>query len=188
MKNTVDKKIIGFDMDGVIIDHVSNKIRSAKKFGFKITKKQTPTEIIRTLIPQPEYGKFQTYLYNHPVNGLRPKPMPGVKKVLSVMKKSGVPFFLISRRKKHHISKILLKKNGLWPKYFNKDNTFFVDEIEDKEIKAKELGITHYIDDERKVLTALVSVKNKFLFDYLGAFPDSEYKRISSWKEIAKLI
>ena len=37
-KEQGNNKIIGFDMDGVILDHTQNKIRSAKKLGFSITK------------------------------------------------------------------------------------------------------------------------------------------------------
>ena len=117
--------------------------------------------------------------------------MPGVKKVLAKMKTQKITFFLISRRENKenpNMAVRLLKKHGLWPKYFNETNAHFVTKDVDKETKAKELGITHYIDDKRKVLSVLVSVKNKFLFDSLGVFPDSEYPRVTSWEEIAKII
>ena len=191
MKHTVDNKIIGFDMDGVIIDHVPNKVKLAAEFGFNITKEQTPSEILRTIMPTPKYRELQNILYDHPEVGLSAFLMPGVKEVLAKIKDKKIPYFLISRRKNRENPSMaikLLTRHGLWPEYFNEKNTYFVKEIEEKEFKAKELGITHYIDDERKVLTALVSVKHKFLFDYLGVFPNSEYSRIASWEEISKLI
>lgn len=178
-------------MDGVIINHIPNKIKLAKDLGFEITDKQTPSEILRTLIPTKPYRELQAILYDHPEIGLSAPLMPGVEKVLARIKKEKIPYFLISRRKNRENPNTairLLKKHGLWPKYFNATNTHFVVEVQDKETKAKELGITHYVDDERKVLGALVSVENKFLFDSLGAFPESEYPRVISWEDISNLL
>ena len=59
---------------------------------------------------------------------------------------------------------------------------------EDKNTKAVELGVTHYFDDEPRVLEKLVDVKNKFLFDPIDALKNSGYARVKSWKEIARLI
>ena len=192
MKHTVDnkesKKIIGFDMDGVIINHVRNKIRLAGLFGVKLAPHQTPSEIIKTTMSEPQYRELQYLLYDHPDIGPSAPMMPGAIKVIEKIRRQGIPYFLISRRKKAGTAVKLLTRHGLWPKYFNEKNTYFVKEIEDKETRAKKLGITHYIDDEQKVLNALVSVKNKFLFDYLGVFKNTPHKRVSSWKEIAKLI
>src|SRR3989344_2701528 len=193
MKQQVDnlknKKVIGFDMDGVIIDHSARKVALAKKMGFKIKRQETPSDIIKDLIPEPEYKKLQFMLYNDPKASLSSSLMSGVKPALSRLQKNGTPFFLISRRQEHGLSKKLLAKHELWPKYFNEENTFFVKEVADKEKTAKKLGITHYIDDEQKVLDALVSVKNKFLFDPLEAFKNPpKYWRIKSWKEILRLI
>ena len=183
------KKIIGFDMDGVIIDHAQRKVDLAKDFGFKIKKAETSSEIIRNLItPLSVYRDFQRVLYDEPKTSLFSPLMPGVKTVLAQINKSKIPYFLISRRKKEKPAIMLLIKHGLWPKYFNKKNTFFVLEPEDKEIKAKVLGITHYIDDEQKVLDVLHSIPNKIHFDHLDVFKNSPYRRIKSWKEIAKLI
>ena len=175
-------------MDGVIIDHSTRKIVLAKKMGFKIKRRETSSEIIKDLIPEPEYKNLQFMLYNDPKISLLSPLMPGVKPALYRLQKNGTPFFLISRRQEHGLSKKLLAKHGLWPRYFNKENTFFVKEVVDKEIMAKKLGITHYVDDEQKVLDALVSVKNKFLFDPLGAFKNPPVRRIKSWKEISRLI
>ncbi len=190
-KSQVDKKtiVIGFDMDGVIIDHAQRKVELAKNFGFKIKKSETPSEIIKNMItPLATYQEFQRVLYDAPETALHSPLMPGVKIVLAKIKKLKIPCFLISRRKKEETAIALLIKHGLWPKYFNKQNTFFVLEPEDKEVKAKALGVTHYIDDERKVLDALHSVSNKILFDNLGVFKNPPYRRIKSWKEVIKLI
>ncbi len=188
-KLQVDKKVIGFDMDGVIIDHAKRKVILAKSLGFKIKIKETPSEIIKNLItPLPTYREFQRILYDAPETALYSPLMPEVKSVLTKIVKSNIPYYLISRRKQEKTAIALLTKHDLWPKYFNKKNTFFVLEPEDKEVKAKALGITHYIDDEQKVLDILHSVSNKILFDSLGIFKNSGYTRVKSWKEVAKLI
>jgi len=188
-KNQVKNNIVmGFDMDGVIIDHSRQKILLAKKAGFNIKRTQTPSELMNSLIPLPQYRELLNLLYNHPEIGLASPLMPEVKQSLSTIQKKNIPLFLISRRKNGTIAVKLLVKHGLWPKYFNESNTHFVKEVNDKETTAKKLGITHYIDDEQKVLNALISVKNKFLFDALGVFKNSGHARVESWRDITHLI
>ncbi len=198
-KRQENKKVIGFDIDGVILDNTENKIRAAKKFGISLKKEQTPSILVKELFSPSGYQKFKEYLYNNIAKIYKPNLMPEVKDVLELIKKKKISFYLISRQKYPKKVIVILTFYGLWPKYFNKKNTFFVLEPEDKEIKAKALGITHYIDDEQKVLDVLHSVPNKILFDPLGIFKypspfrkvrdkNSGYARVKSWKEIAKLI
>jgi 5'(3')-deoxyribonucleotidase len=186
--NSTTRKIIGFDMDGVIVDHTRNKIRAAKKFGVKLKKEQTSSIVVAKFFTPEVYKKFKNYFYNNPSALYKPSLMPGVKKVLKIASQNDAVFYLISRQKYPKKAKKFLISYGLWPKYFNNQNTFFVKEVEDKETKAKELGITHYIDDEERILNALVSVENKFLFDHLDVFKNSSYARVRSWKELTKLI
>src|SRR3990167_8056199 len=87
-------KVIGFDMDGVILDHTSTKLILAKKFGLNITKKETPSEIIKTLMPLPKYRKFQVDLNDNPKFKYLAPPMSGVRTVLTSIVKSGLPYFL----------------------------------------------------------------------------------------------
>lgn len=189
MKSNVDKnKVIGFDMDGVILDHTKTKLLVAKKFNLNIKKEQTPSDIIRDCMPHTTYLKFQVALNDNPKFKYLSPTMPGVKAMLAQIVRSKLPYFLISRRKKPVSAIKILKYNGLWPKYFNKQNTFFVLTPEDKNTKAVELGVTHYFDDETRVLDKLVDVKNKFLFDHIGVFKNSGYARVKSWKELSKLI
>ncbi|MEK7603925.1 MAG: hypothetical protein AAB461_02280 [Patescibacteria group bacterium] len=179
--------VMGFDMDGVIIDHSEQKIILAKNAGFNIKITQTPSELMSNLIPLTSYRELLNLLYNHPNIGMASPLMPGVKQSLAIIQKMNILIFLISRRKNGTIAMKLLAKHGLWPKYFNESNTHFVKEVADKETTAKKLGITHYIDDEQKVLNALISVKNKFLFDALGVFKNSGHVRVESWKDISKI-
>lgn len=175
-------------MDGVVIDHALNKISVTKKFGFNIKKKDTPSDTMRDIIPELTWDKIQLILFDKASVALTPPLMPGVKNILKNLQQKEVPYFLISRRKKAPMAVRLLKVRGLWPKYFNDKNSFFVKTKEDKDDKSRELGITHYFDDQASVLEKLISVKNKFLFDNLNVFKNSPYQRVKSWKEISKLI
>ena len=42
---------IGFDFDGVIIDHTKNKIKKAKELGYTIRAEEIPSEKLKKLIP-----------------------------------------------------------------------------------------------------------------------------------------
>ena len=188
MDKLKQKIIIGLDMDGVILDHTESKLFLARKFNINIKREQTPSDIIKSLIPKNIYPKFQTCLNEDPRFRYMCSPMPGAKKNLSRIKKLKIGYFLISRRKKPIQAVKILKYHGFWPKYFNKNNTFFVITPEDKNAKAKELGITHYFDDQYTVLNKLTNVQNRFLFDSLAIFKNPPYRRIKSWAELSKLI
>lgn len=177
--------VVGFDMDGVILDNADSKIRIAKKLGFELKLHHTPAEIIRHLLPQPILEEFQRILYDG--HRIKTPLMRGVTDILTDLKKKKIPIFLISRRKIPEVAIKLLKKHFLWPKYFNKNNAFFVAEPEDKNERAAQLGITHYIDDELKIINALSRVPNKFLFDQFNVFEKADhYIKVSSWSEFKK--
>lgn len=187
MKNSSDKKIIGFDLDGVIINHAPSKIELAKKLGFNLKLRDTPSEIIKTIIDPASLKELQQNLYHNPKFFKTAPLMTGAESGLLKLKKRGLPFILISRRSEPKSAIESLKHHGLWPKFFNKNNTFFVAEPEDKNIKAREFGVTHYADDESRVLEKLTNVKNKFLFDNLGVFDNvHDYVSVKSWDELVE--
>jgi len=180
-------KILGFDMDGVIVDNCPLKVRIAKDLGYKITLTDAPSEIISKILKPEDVRKLQLALYHNLETSLDAELMPGIVTLLNKIQESQTPFFLISRRLEPNIAVELLKARGIWPKYFNKSNAFFVVEPEDKNIKAKELGATHYVDDETKILAILKDVPNKFLFDNLGVHSHSDaYTKVASHAELAK--
>ena len=187
--NKDNRPVIGFDMDGVILDNVDSKIEVAKKFGLTIKFEHTPSEVLKTLMPQIVWEKFQNMLYDHPKIAFSTPLMRGVRTTLAELTKNKVPIFLISRRKIPEIAAKILEKHSLWPKYFNEKNSFFVNHPEDKNFKAAQLGLTHYIDDELKIINVLSSVKNKFLFDQFSVFEESgHYTKIKSWTEFKRHI
>ena len=181
-------KIIGFDLDGVILDHTMNKIRLAKKFGWELKPEQTPSEVIKRIIPKLVYNQFQNTLYYDPGISLLSPLMRGAKSMLAGLKNK-YPYFLISRRKNPQWAIHILKSKGLWPKFFNENNAFFVMKPEDKNEIGRKLGITHYVDDELKILEKLANVENKILFDAHDLFPHvRQFERVKSWKELADLL
>src|SRR3989344_8518221 len=190
VKFNVDKKpIVGFDMDGVILNNSEQKIKIAKTFGFNIKLHHTPGEVLKTLMPQILYKKLQQILYDNPEVALSVPLMKGVKGVLDDLRKTKIPCFLISRRKIPEVAIKILYKHDLWPKYFNENNSYFVDKPKDKNMRAAKLNITHYIDDELKVINVLSSVPNKFLFDQFNVFKTADhYTKIKSWSEFKKLV
>lgn len=181
------KKILGFDMDGVLVDNNPLKLKIAQNMGYKIKLADTPSEIIKQTLSPEDMKSLQVALYHDLEMSLGAELMPGLTKLLDKIRLAQTPYFLISRRSEPAIAIELLKVRGLWPKYFNESNAFFVITPEDKNTKAKELGVTHYVDDETKVLVILHDVPNKFLFDHLSVFPEHEsYTKVASHGELAK--
>lgn len=176
---------LGFDLDGVIVDHTQKKILLAATYGHQLRPEQTPAEVIEKILPQNQLDEIKHLLYSHPDEALEHQLMPGIGGALRFIKLKKIPFYLISRRKSIDTAKELLKLHDLWPIYFNESNTFFVDKKEDKNVKAQELKITHYLDDEYPVLACLVDVPNKYLFDPHRVWSElKDFPKISSWPEV----
>ncbi len=187
-REITNKKIVGFDLDGVIINHAPNKIKIAKSLGWELKPEETPSEIIRRILPRLTLEQLENDLYsNEAVSLISPIMCGAIKSIAHVSGK--FPYFLISRRRAPQVAIKCLRSKGLWPKYFNEKNAFFVSKIEDKNIKAAELGITHYIDNEARVLENMPDVKNKILFDNLDVFSHiKDYPRVKSWAQLMKLL
>ncbi len=181
------KKIIGFDLDGVIIDHTESKIRIADQHGWKINPAETPTAILQTVVPKTVMDAIRQAIYYDAETSLSPSLMADMVQTLTEIKKRKLPYVLISRRRMPEFAINLLKLRGLWPDFFNDNNAFFVADADAKNQKASETGITHYLDDEPQVLEKLTCVKHRFLLDPHGAFPDADfYTRVNSWQEFLK--
>ena len=175
---------LGFDLDGVIIDHTLVKIELAKKFGLTVNKRQTHADNLYRLLGPTKYNEFKHYLYDDPQIAVAGVLMPGANFVLRSLKKRKIPFVVISRRKGNHdIPVNLLRKCGLWPDVFNWQNVFFVQDREGKNTKAVSLGISHFMDDELRALEQLVDVPMKYLFDPYKAISDCCFRRIVSWRQ-----
>ncbi len=175
---------LGFDLDGVIIDHTFVKIKLAKKFGLTINKYQTHANNLYRLLGPSKYQEFKYYLYDDSETAMAGVIMPGARRVLQALKKREIPFAVISRRKGNYdIPVSLLRKHDLWPDILNWQNVSFVQNREGKNTKAVSLGISHFMDDELRALEQLVDVPIRYLFDPYNATTDCLYRRVSSWRE-----
>ncbi len=190
MSKSIKKKNIGFDFDEVIISHEKSKIKVAGFLGFNLKPKDTPTDIIRFKISPLAHEHFQSLLYDHPQYAFNSPLFVGAKSGLTAIKKSGVPYFLISRHGNPNMAREIMKQKGIWPSVFNEENSFFVNTGEEKDLKAKELGIKIYIDDQPSVLEIMTSVPHRFLFDPLEAYLglSGDYEKIYSWKEFVEKV
>ena len=185
MKSHVDK-IIGFDMDGVIVDNNPLKLKVLEKMGWKLRLRDMPVEILTRILGPNDLAAFRISFYHDKLVATGSLLMPGIVELLEKILASKIKYFLISRRAVPELAIELLKVRGIWPKYFNESNAFFVVEPIEKNIMAKKLSITHYVDDETKILGILEDVPNKFLFDHMGVFPEGDYTKVASHEELAK--
>lgn len=173
---------IGFDLDGVVIDHAWLKTHLLKERGIHLKPEQIASDVLKRILPKPILADIQFCLYHDPAFSRLSPLMHGAMRGLKRIKEAGIPLVLVSRRKEPQFAVALLKKHGLWPEYFNERNAFFVLNAEAKNLAAAALNITHFVDDEPDVLKELTAVKQKFLFDPYNAFPnDKSYVRIASW-------
>lgn len=174
---------IGLDFDGVIVDHTANKIKAAKELGVVLAVSDTPGDILKKKLEYGLYRKLQHMIYDDPSFALSVPLVAGVAQGLQRLKKSGVPFALISRQRDPATALKNLKAHGLWGRHFSEENVFFVPDTAGKEQKSAELGVSAYLDDQPSVLAGL-SVSDKFLLDPLRAYPpDGPYKQVASWDE-----
>lgn len=181
--------VLGFDLDGVILDHTKAKIQIAASLGCELTPHQTPSDILKQVMPEVLLQKLKERIYDTWDIALSSPLMPGLRTFLMRIQDAGVPFVLISRRKNPVLAVKILRRHNLWPRVFNEHNTFFVLDKEAKNKRAAELGVTHYIDDEEAVLAQLTDVKYKFLFDHFGVLGDSDHcTRITSWNEAERFL
>jgi len=177
-------KIIGFDLDGVIVDHTELKLQLAKEKGLNLEPRETHSNIIKKITPKDVLRDIQSALYcehnNQPL-------IQGALNVIKKIKNKNIPYFLISRRRKGDARERaveIMKSRGLWPEFFDEDNVFFVESPEEKNESAKKLAVTHYFDDEEDVLGVMKCVPNRFLFDQFDNFPNSHFDRVTNWKEL----
>lgn len=181
--------VVGFDLDGVIVDHTQNKMRIAARYGVTICPEETHSERMKALFDPDVYREIQEQMYDDTDEALSAPLMEGAFGALASLREHGIPYFLISRRKKPIHALHLLERRGLWGEYFTPENTFFVENMEDKDPVARELGVTHFIDDEERVLRLMPSVPHRVLFDVRNLFAESDnLSRVKSWSELSYIL
>jgi len=189
MTSQGDNFVVGFDLDGVIIDHTQNKMRIAARYGVTIRPEDTHSERMVDLFSPELYREIQKQMYDDTDEALSAPLMEGAFGALASLREHEIPYFLISRRKTPINALHLIERRGLWGEYFTPENTFFVEKMEDKDPVAEKLGITHFIDDERKVLELMHSVRERILFDVRDLFgKSSELTRVKNWSELSYIL
>ncbi len=189
MTSQDDNFVVGFDLDGVIIDHTQNKIRIAARYGITLSPEETHSEKMNVLFTPEIYREIQKQMYDDTDEALSAPLMEGAFGALARLREHEIPYFLISRRKLPMSALHLLERRGLWGEYFRPENTFFVEQMEDKDPAARKLGVTHFIDDEARVLKLMPSVLNRILFDVRGLFVESpEFTSVKNWSELSYLL
>ncbi len=171
---------IGFDLDGVLVDHTNSKKILARSFGYELTDAQTSSDGMRAAVPDIHRHEIQRMLYQDALHALTSGPMTGSRELLTELAAHGIRFTLISRRRNHDLARKLLDTLGLRPDFFTDANTVFVDSVDGKAETCARLGITHYIDDESGVLAALTTVPHRYLMDPFGVNANAPWPRVST--------
>ena len=181
--------VVGFDLDGVIIDHTQNKIRFAARYGIALTPEQTHAEVMGTHFPPELYREIKGQLYESSPEALEAPLMEGAFNTLAAVREAGIPYFLVSLQKNPMHATHLIEERGLWGTCFTPENTFFASNAAEKNAYAQALGVTHFFDDEPNILEIMESVPNRVLYDPRDLFPEPKpYVRVSRWDEIADIL
>lgn len=175
--------VVGFDLDGVIIDHTENKIKKAKELGYDIKPEETSSQKLKSLISPGDYRAIQKFIYGK--GTFSASPMQGALEILNDLRKN-YSLVIISRRmpESRDIALDWLREHDFLKLF--KNHIYFVDSDNEKDDVAKKLKIAAYVDDKLKVLRLLESVPNKILFDPLNCFfiEDESIKKIKNWQSL----
>ena len=180
---------MGFDMDGVIIDHAPNKLALAGSYAVHLLPEETHSELLALKFARNEYLAFQNELYGNSAFALSAPLMDGAYDVLHTLRESAVRCVLISRRKNPANAIALLTERGLWGDIFTDQNAFFVQSPEEKNMVGVREGVTHFFDDERKVLRVMPDIQRRYLVDTFHQFNDeTELPRVYDWNMVRDVI
>ncbi len=189
MKKSVKPLKIGFDFDGVIIDHTQNKIQKARDFGFDIKPDQILAGRLKKIIGPDYYRQLQRHIYGPgTASGLVAQ---GAFRVLEQFRESGYEMFIISRRQPKFRPGVLEWLARNIPGFFDESKILFVRRDYDKDIICRQLKIQIYIDDKVSVLRKLTGVPQKYFYDPYNIkdiFKLKNIKAVSSWSEFLEYL
>ncbi len=186
---TPSSLFVGFDLDGVILDHTTNKIRLAARYGVHLTPEETHAERMGSLLPLDAYREIKAELYNAPGELEHSTLMQGAFDGLATLRDYGVSYALISLQQNPIHAQHLLEHHGLWGEYFTPENMYFAKNGEEKSRFASEIGVTHFVDDEANILSLMPQVPHRILFDSFDQFsPEPDLLRVRSWSELVPLL
>lgn len=187
-KSNNKKLFIGFDFDGVIIDHTLAKIKKAKELGYFIDSSETSSERFKDIIPWRHRVLIQSYIYGKAT--LEASPVAGA--IATIKELSGrYNLVIISRRmiySRIFAMKWLKKHNVL--KYIPRQSIFFSLTDRAKNTIAKKVGASVFIDDKTEVLDAMSDVPHKILFDpyCVNCDQNNRWRKIKKWQEVPAIV
>ncbi len=180
---------IGFDLDGVIIDHTTNKLHLAERYGVHLSPEETHAEHMGKRFAPDVFAEIRHALYNETPEALAAPLVEGAFHGLSRLRDAGIPFALISLRQDPLAAEHLLERRGLWGGLFVPENVYFVRGAREKYETAASLGVTHFVDDEPNILDIMPTIPNRVLFDLHDQFPDrTDILRVRHWNELIDLL
>lgn len=189
MQNTPRGKIVGFDLDGVIIDHTVNKIRIAAHYGVHLEPPETHAECMGAHFAPEIYKEIKMQLYNNTDDALSAPLMEGAFDGLATLYEEGIPYVLISLQQNPIFAQRLIERHGLWGTYFTPENMFFARDGAQKSAYAAELGVTYFTDDEPNILDLMLEIPHRVLFDVHDQFPDRDgFVRVRNWSSLVDLL
>ena len=180
--------IIGFDLDGVIIDHTQNKMRIAARYGVILAPEETHAEFMGAHFSPELYLTIKSQLYDATDDALLAPLMSGAFSGLAKLREHGIPYYLVSLQKNPMHALQLIERCGLWGEYFTPENTFFAEHANEKHEIASRLGVTHFVDDESRILSVMSSIPSRILFDARELFGEKdEFARVKDWAELEQV-
>lgn len=185
----LNNKIVGLDLDGVIIDHTANKIRLAAQYGYVLTPLETHAERMGDMLPEEVYRSIKSELYNQ-TDGADASPlMTGAYTGLATLKENGIPFYLISLQQNPMFAQHLVEIHGLWGNYFTPENIYFARNGHQKSRIASDLGVTHFVDDEVNILELMETVSRRVLFDAFNQYPKRDNLfSVTNWGQLTEFL
>ena len=189
MYSDIDNIVVGFDLDGVIIDHTQNKIMIASRYGIMLTPGETHAEHMGERFSPEMYREIKSQLYNSNHEALSAPLMEGAFSTLATLREHGIQYFLVSLQKDPMHALHLIEERGLWGTYFTTENTFFAHDKEEKHAIAVSIGVSHFIDDEPNILEVMTTIDNRVLFDTRDLFSEkTQYQRVKDWSELGRVL
>ncbi|MDD4990339.1 MAG: hypothetical protein PHW31_03455 [Candidatus Pacebacteria bacterium] len=175
---------IGIDLDGIIINHTENTLKTAGSFGFALKKEQTVYQIMKGLIPQEERRKISKIVYGK--LSLSPPPWTYALSSMKKLHRKGLELFILSARQQSHYALKWLKKYGV-TKDVPLKNIFFVKESEDKAAIVRKIKVDIFLDDKTTVLESIQKYCLPVWFNPHKLKNALEFKEVHSWLEFVKL-
>lgn len=177
---------LGFDLDGVIIDHADHKKALLTKRGFSDAAHFEHHEI-RNLLGDKEYKAFQNELYGR--MSLYAPEIVGAKESLTRLKAAGHNLRIVSQRALgKDFAFQWLSDHGFQGHLFPDSAIHFVVTNEDKEIICRQFGIALHVDDSLSVLRILSTPQHRILFGYSGSIPPAATAVAPDWPSVERYI